>query len=615
MSRHFASLAFIKFLVFGTILFWSQPCEANWMRTYGGSGSDWAYFVQQTKDEGYIVSGETALGSGGDDAWVMKLDSLGNVTWQKTYGGTRNDYAWSVQQTADEGYIITGQTTSFGVGNSDIWLLKLNGTGDIAWQKTYGGTSNDYAWSVQQTADEGYIIAGQTTSFGAGEGDAWVMKLDSLGNVTWQKTYGGSGDDRALSIHQTADEGYIIVGETYSFGSGDCDAWVMKLDSLGNVTWQKTYGGSKYDAAWSVQQTADGGYIVAGLTTSFGAGDCDAWVMKLDSLGSITWQKAYGGTKYDAASYVRKTTDGSYIVTGVTNTGAWAMKLDSVGNVAWQKTYGGKYGSNAWMVGLTADAGYVVAGYTQSFGTWNYNALLLKLDGNGSVGSCPYEEIATAVANDTTAMVVETTAITDTTSVTGVNTTVVPVDSAATSSEICPLCDNPLTLKAGLTRKRQGEGTITSSDTLIDCPDSCQAAYNPGVTITLIATPSDLSTFMGWKPTPPGCEPANPECLITMDRKQSVKAAFQGPNKLKVVTKFKKGGTGTVTSGDTFINCPGDCEEPYILNAPVTLTANAGAGSTFVKWTGNSCRDESTNVCTLEMKKNTTVKAIFAPTS
>jgi hypothetical protein len=238
----------------------------------------------------------------------------------------------------------------------------------------------------------------------------------------------------------------------------------------------------------------------------------------------------------------------------------------------------------------------------------------MEVDQNGATGSCPFEGISTAIVSDTVATITETTAVTSTTSVVGVNTTVVPVDSTATQTEICPFSGD-LRLKVGSTRKRQGVGTVTTADGLVDCPGTCEGFYPAGFNVTLYANPVILSTFLGWKPTPLGCEATNPICKTTMDQKKSIKAIFQGPNKLKVVTTLKSGATGTVTSGDALINCPGDCEETYILNAPVTLTANAGVGSTFVKWTGKPCKDETTNVCTFTMEKNATVKAIFAPTS
>jgi hypothetical protein len=206
---------------------------------------------------------------------------------QKTYGGENLDEAHSIQQTSEGGYIVAGQTSSFGAGSDDFWVLKLDVTGNVTWQKTYGGQYSDEARSIQQTSGGGYIVAGETGSFGAGLENFWVLKLDVTGNVTWQKTYGGDILDEARSIQQTSEGGYIVAGWTLSFGAGDYDFWVLKLYSNGNVTWQKTYGGGGVDIAMSIQQTSSGDYIVAGQTWSFGAGDCDAWVLKLDANGSI----------------------------------------------------------------------------------------------------------------------------------------------------------------------------------------------------------------------------------------------------------------------------------------------------------------------------------------
>jgi len=287
---------FAHIVLFILLLIPFPVLATEWAKTYGGSGGDFASSIQQTTDGGYIVAGSTySFGASYDyfDFWVLKLDSNGNVTWQKTYGGSGDDVATSIQQTTDGGYIVAGLTDSFGVAgyeNDDFWVLKLDSNGNITWQKTYGGSDYDYAYSIQQTTDGGYIVAGSTGSFGADYGDSWVLKLDSNGNVTWQKTYGGSGDDVASSIQQTTDGGYIVAGSTDSFGAGGSDAWVLKLGSNGNVTWQKTYGGSGDDVATSIQQTTDGGYIVAGSTDSFGAGgyDYDFWVLKLDSSGEIS---------------------------------------------------------------------------------------------------------------------------------------------------------------------------------------------------------------------------------------------------------------------------------------------------------------------------------------
>jgi len=313
---------------------------SGWAKTYGGPGWDEAHSIQQTTDGGYIVAGWIAFGASYTDIWVLKLDPNGDVQWQKTYGGPNWDMAYSIQQTSDGGYIVAGMTQSFGAGYPDIWVLKLDPNGDVQWQKTYGGPYDDRTFSIQQTADGGYIVAGNTGSFApAGYIDIWVLKLDPNGNVQWQKTYGGPGAhwDMAYSIQQTSDGGYIVAGETASFGAGDYDLWVLKLDSNGNVQWQKTYGGPYWDIAYSIQQTADGGYIVAGWTASFGAGLSDLWVLKLDPNGDVQWQKTYGGPDWDFAYSIQQTTDGGYIVAGLTYSfGAgfsdlWVLKLDANG--------------------------------------------------------------------------------------------------------------------------------------------------------------------------------------------------------------------------------------------------------------------------------------------
>jgi hypothetical protein len=304
-------------------------------------------------------------------------------------------------------------------------------------------------------------------------------------------------------------------------------------------------------------------------------------------------------------------TGGTYSF-GAGNNDVWLVKLDADGDVTWQKTYGGSGSESSYLVRQTTNGGYVVAGGTNSFSSGSFDAWILEVDQNGAAGSCPFEGISTAIVSDTVATITETTAVTSTTSVVGVDTTVVPVDSTATTTAVCPFTGD-IQLKVGSTRKRQGNGTVTTADGLIDCPGTCADFYPAGFNVTLYANPATLSTFIGWKPTPLGCEATNPICKITMDEKKKFKAIFQGPNKLKVLTTLKNGALGSINSGDGFINCPGDCEELYILNAPVTLTATAGTDSRFVKWSGKPCMDVSTNVCTFAMEKNATVKAIFEP--
>ncbi len=363
----------------------------NGQKTFGGSGNDYARSVKQTTDGGYIVAGSTAsFGAGGYDVYILKLDSNENLVWQKTFGGNGNDEAYSIQQTTDGGYIVAGDTSSFGNGGYDVYILKLNSNGTLIWQKTFGGNSFDEAYSIQQTTDGGYIVAGYTHSFGAFYGDAYVLKLNSDGSLAWQKTFDRNGDDWANSVQETIDGGYIVAGCTYPFK--DFDVYILKLNSDGSLAWQETFVGDVgNDEAYSIQQTTDGGYIVAGYTHSFGAGCYDAYILKLNSDGSLAWQNAYGGSGYDYACSIQQTTDGGYIVAGHTGSfGAgyedvYVLKLNSDGSLTWQKTFGGSNYDEAYAVELTADGGYIVAGYTRSFGAVNYDAYILKLDSNGEL--------------------------------------------------------------------------------------------------------------------------------------------------------------------------------------------------------------------------------------
>jgi len=268
-----------------------NPMSAtSFAKSYGGTDFDRAYSVQQTSDGGYVVAGETyslySFGASYNDIFLIKTDAKGNVQWAKTYGGIYWDYVYSVRQTSDGGYIVAGGTASFGAGG-DILLIKTDANGNIQWAKTYGGTDYDWAYSVQQTSDGGYIVAGHTTSFGAGYYDIFLIKTDANGNIIWAKTYGGTDYDWAYSVRQTSDGGYIVAGYTASFGAGYYDIFLIKTDANGNIIWAKTYGGTDYDWAYSVQQTSDGGYIVAGYTASFGAGESDIFLIKTDANGNI----------------------------------------------------------------------------------------------------------------------------------------------------------------------------------------------------------------------------------------------------------------------------------------------------------------------------------------
>ena len=341
----------LLFTTFATLLSVSfalaQP-TIEWQKSLGGLGNDNSYSIQQTNDGGYIVSGvsdsndgDVSGNHGNTDFWVMKLTSIGTIEWQKSLGGTSDEDANSIQQTNDGGYIVVGGSesndgdVSGNHGSQDIWVVKLNITGAIEWQKSLGGTESESAFSIQQTNDGGYIVLGVSfsndgdVSGNHGNGDYWAVKLSSIGTIEWQKSLGGTGQDFAFSIQQTTDAGYIVAGLSNS-NDGDVsgnhgaslDYWVVKISSLGAIEWQKSLGGSNSDQARSIQQTNDGGYIVTGESDSNDGdvsgnhGSQDIWVVKLNITGAIEWQKSLGGTESENVFTIQQTNDGGFIVAG-----------------------------------------------------------------------------------------------------------------------------------------------------------------------------------------------------------------------------------------------------------------------------------------------------------
>lgn len=388
-----------------------EASDYAFFKTTGGSVDIWASSVQQTADGGYIVAGGASsrptetpeplgtftlqltptptLPPGADryNLLLLKYDRSGSLSWARTANLGSEDAVTSVRQTADGGYILAGYTSSSRYEDRDVLLLKYNSAGGLEWARTTGSSNEDIAQSVWQTADGGYIVAGATRIYGAGEIDALVLKYDSAGTLEWART-AGSDDyyDEALSVQQTVDGGYIVAGYTTGYGIGYADVFLLKYDGEGTLSWAKTTGGKGEDTARSVQQTVDGGYIVAG------ASDGAVLVLKYDNSGTLEWSRTTG---LDGACAVQQTTDGGYVVAGTTvsfgsvgSADIFLIKYDNVGTLEWARTAGGDSADFVCSMQQTADGGYVITGDTSSYGAGDENVFLLKTDEDGCIPDC-----------------------------------------------------------------------------------------------------------------------------------------------------------------------------------------------------------------------------------
>ncbi len=397
------------FICFVSLTAFSQPLSIQWQNAFGGNLYDYAKEVIPTSDGGFISvgyseseDGNVSFNHGGGDCWIIKSSAAGFVQWEKTYGGSNFDYGYSIQQTADGGYIVCGFTQSIdgditsNHGDGDAWVIKIDAMGSIEWQKTFGGSFNDNAQSVQQTSDGGYIICGYTESLNGdvtgnhGGGDCWVIKTDGLGVIQWTKALGGSSYDFAQDIKQTTDGGYIVCGGSTSnngditeqYGNGDY--WIAKLDYSGALIWENSFGGTNYEVAQYIELTTDGGYIIAGYSMSNDGevtgqhGNGDNWIVKCDINGTLQWQKTLGSSGNDYAYCIKQLSTGNYILTGYSemndgdvtgnhgNYDCWVVQLDGAGIILQQKSFGGTGVDIGYSIKEASGGTLVIAGYSES---------------------------------------------------------------------------------------------------------------------------------------------------------------------------------------------------------------------------------------------------------
>ncbi len=402
----------------------AQAPSIQWQKCLGGTGGEGGFSIETTPDGGYLVAGTTQSNDGdvsglhvstmnARDYWVVKLNSSGAMIWQKCYGGSDEDDAYSLALTKDNGFIIAGYTASHdgdvtGIhlpfANPDYWVIKCDSFGTIQWQKCLGGSADDLARKIINCYDGGYAVIGSSNSHDydvTGNHnnivcqtcyDAWLTKLDSAGNFQWKKCYGGTDVDDGYSILQTPDSGYVLAlsarsndGDVIGVHGVSFDYWIVKTDSLGSIQWQKSIGGTWDEVPYDLIPTFDHGYVVIGSANSINYdvtgnhGFDDAWIVKLDSIGNLQWEKCFGGSLFDLGTSITQLADSSYLALGYTNSNdsdvvgnhsgfsdVWLLKLTENGNLEWQKCLGGTSEEQAFDMLQTTDGGFVFTGTTGS---------------------------------------------------------------------------------------------------------------------------------------------------------------------------------------------------------------------------------------------------------
>jgi hypothetical protein len=426
------------------------PPPVEWQRSFGGTNDDRARALTQTADGGCLVGGfsnsRPASGSNGNktssdfgnyDFWIVRLDALGNKLWDQTYGGTGEDVLFSVQETRDGGFLLGGYTASGASGNKrsgnfggyDFWVVRVDAQGARVWDQVFGGTDDDYLRSLTQTADGGFLIGGQSLSAPSGNktsplygtNDFWIVRLSANGSNMWDRSFGGSGPDRLQSLQQTSDGGFILGGVSLSGPSGNKsspnyglnDYWIVRLDAAGNKLWDRSFGGTDNDELLSLVQTADGGFILGGFSwsgangnkTTRNSGSSDFWVVRTDANGNKLWEQSFGGRDSDSIRSLAQTRDGGFILGGISASGVtgnktspyyggtadfWVVRLDAAGNRFWEQSFGGTGDDGIWSLQQAADGGFLLSGGSDSvpggnktspnFGNYDFWVVKLRPD-------------------------------------------------------------------------------------------------------------------------------------------------------------------------------------------------------------------------------------------
>ncbi|MFH2035436.1 MAG: FlgD immunoglobulin-like domain containing protein [Candidatus Zixiibacteriota bacterium] len=388
--------ALLVILMTGCTISYAQ--DLVWSHNYGGYYNENACSGLETNDGGYLILGSTFfIDSGKYDVYLVKTNSLGEYEWSNTFGGPETEYGYDIIAANDNGYLIVGSCQSFGAGKRDVYLIKIDMLGNKLWSKTFGGAEDDEGRSVRSTSDGGYIICGTTSSSGAGYSDVYFIKTDANGNLLWSKTYGGSGGESGYAVRETADSGFIAIGNTGTFGTGYSSIYVVRIDSNGDSLWAGAYGGDGSDFGYSIETTFDKGFMLVGATSSIGAGYTDAYIIKIDSLGNLAWEKTFGGTGEDRALSLCRGADGNYLLTGTSNSFSgsnidiYIVKFAPSGALIWQDTYGGSKADYGKMVFQESNFDFIIIGESYSYALGGQDAYILKVaEASTAVGDDEY---------------------------------------------------------------------------------------------------------------------------------------------------------------------------------------------------------------------------------
>jgi hypothetical protein len=360
--------------------------DTIWTRTYGGIADDGAYSIQPTEDGGFIMAGYSeSFGQGEGDFYIIRTDAAGDSVWTRTFGGISDEKAYCVQQTPDVGFIIAGYTTTFGGGFSDFYVVKTNTDGNLDWARTYGPEGywrgGMFGFSIQLANEGGYSIAGSHVNFGPVSGSFFLVRTDDIGDTIWTRSYAGSiYGGGARYVQKSSEDGFILSGFSGFYG------YLLEVRANGDTAWARSYNPGANCVLSSVEPTFDGGFIAVGSTRLVGEENSDVYIIKTDENGNFMWSHIYGGTDNDSGQSIKQVGDRGYIIAGITHSfgsggsDVYLLRTDLNGDTLWTNVYGGSEDDGAYSIQQLGNSHYIVAGYTESHGSGLADCWILKIE-------------------------------------------------------------------------------------------------------------------------------------------------------------------------------------------------------------------------------------------